>query len=394
MQTGLLDALRDAETALHTASTCPVTDLIDDELHEVMRLADRLRRQAEVTEVTALGEIDLRRSCEPLGAKSTALFAAWQLHLADGLARSMVRTSRELRRVPAGADAYRAGLITRDHIRLLAKCQTTNPDAFTEAEEMLVGLAVSMDFVDFTKAITYWCQLADPDGSQNDAEAKLAARNATVVTAPDAMVLIKAQLDPIGGGIFLSTFEQITRELFLQDWEAAKAIHGDDISLDKLARTNTQRAADALQVMAERARMVNGNTSDIHGPKPLITVLVGEDTLRNLCETEAGTILDPHDLLRLLHRAEIERIIFHGRSRVLDVGERHRFFTGPTRRAIQVRDRECDADSCHEPVTNADIDHILEYSNDGLTVQANGRVLCKWHHRWRHKHDRPTPPAA
>jgi hypothetical protein len=140
--------------------------------------------------------------------------------------------------------------------------------------------------------------------------------------------------------------------------------------------------------------MVNGNLSDIHGPKPLITVLVGEDTLRNVCETEAGTVLDPREIIQLLDRAEIERIIFHGRSRVIDVGERHRFFTGATRRAVQVRDRECDHDSCHEPVTDADIDHILEYSKDGKTVQANGRVYCKWHHRWRHKHDRPTPPAA
>lgn len=393
MQTGLLDALRDAETALELARTCPVTDLVDDELHEAMRLADRLRRAAEVTEVAVLGEIDLRRSCQAAGAKTTAVFAAWQLRLPDDLARSMVRTSRELRRVPAGAEAYRAGLITRDHVRLLAKCQTTNPDAFAEAEEMLVGLAVSMDHTDFAKAVTYWCQLADPDGSQKTAEAQLEARNASVVTAPDAMVLIRAQLDPIAGSIFLETFRMVKQELFLLDWEAARAIHGDDISIDKLARTDAQRGADALEVIAKRCQMVNGDVSDIHGPKPLITVLVGEDTLNNLCETEAGTVLDPNHLIRILDKAEIERVVFDTPSRVLDVGERRRFFTGATRRAVQVRDRECAHPSCHAPVTNADIDHILEHSKDGLTVQANGRVLCKWHHRWRHKQDRTPPPA-
>jgi hypothetical protein len=310
------------------------------------------------------------------------------------VARSMVRCSRSLRRMPLAAQAYSSGQITSDHVARLRTCEATNPDAFEEAEEMLVGLALSMDFHDFTKATTYWCQLADPDGSQKDAEARLLARCGSVVEAPDGMVLVHAQLDPIGGGIFLETFRQLKRELFLLDWEAAKTIHGDAVCVDDLARTDAQRGADALRAMAERSRMVTGQVSDIHGPRPLITIVMGNKALEHLCETEAGSVLDPHEVLQLLRDVDLERVIFDGPSRVIDVGERRRFFTGATRRAVQVRDRACDHPSCHEPVTDADIDHILEYSKDGLTVQANGRVYCRWHHRWRHRHDRPPKPAA
>jgi hypothetical protein len=394
MQSGVVALFEQTETVLDTARASSLSGVTDDELHDALLVVDRIRRKAEADSVRLLGEIDTRRSYEPKGAKTAGAFAAWQLPVADDYARSLVRCSRQLRRMRHAEPAFRDGSISADHVGLLAKCEATNPDAFDDAEAMLLGLAVSMDYVDFTKAVTYWCQLADPDGSQRDAEQRMAARTATAFPASDGMVLVKAQLDPVGGAIFLETFRKLTRELFLLDWEAAKAIHGDDVSFDKLARTETQRGADALQLMAERAQMVDGTISDIHGPRPLITVLVGEKTLEQLCETEAGTILDPHEVIQLLDRAEVERIVFDGPSRVVDVGVRQRFFTGATRRAVQVRDRECDHPSCHAPVTDADIDHIFEYGLGGWTIQDNGRVYCKWHHRWRHKNDRTTKPAA
>jgi hypothetical protein len=391
MSAGVLDILTNLDTGIDHALATDLHRLTDAELHSLLPSADVLRRKSEALEARIVGEIDIRRSHEPEGAKTAAAYAMWVLPIPEDTARTLVRCARHLRRMPRVAEAFGQGLITVDHVRRLAKCEHTNPAEFTEAEELLLAMAVSMDWRDFTKAIAYWCQLADPDGSQQDAEARLLARRGSVLEASDGMVLVAGQLDPMGGGIFMETFRRIKRELFLLDWEAAKAIHGDDVSFDRLARTDAQRGADALRVMAERAQMVPGDVSDIHGPRPLITVLVGEDSLRNVCETEAGTVLDPREIIQLLDKAEVERVVFDGPSRVIDVGERRRFFTGATRRAVQVRDRECAHPSCHEPVTDADIDHILEYGKDGLTVQDNGRVMCKWHHRWRH---RPHPPAA
>jgi hypothetical protein len=292
------------------------------------------------------------------------------------------------------AEAFIAGTISVDHVRLFAMCQATNTDAFADAEEMLVGIAGDLDHHSFARAARYWCQLADPDGSERDAEKRYAARRCNMRTAPDGMELLDAQLDPITGGIVRTTFEMIKKELFDTDWNQAKIIHGDTTTIADLKRTDAQRGADALQVMAERARMVHGDAHQRHGRRPLLTVLVGEQALANLCETEAGTVLDPHDLLRLLDRAELERVVFDTPSRVIDVGVRRRLFEGATRRAVEVRDRECDHPSCHEPITEADIDHLIEYRLGGLTEQTNGKCKCKWHHRWRHRNDRQQPPVA
>ena len=86
--------------------------------------------------------------------------------------------------------------------------------------------------------------------------------------------------------------------------------------------------------------------------------------------------------------------MFDSPSRVIDVGATRRFFTGALRRAIEVRDRTCFHPLCDEPPQRPEIDHIVEASKGGLTTQANGRLGCGFHNRWRNHHPDagPDPP--
>jgi hypothetical protein len=88
--------------------------------------------------------------------------------------------------------------------------------------------------------------------------------------------------------------------------------------------------------------------------------------------------------------------VFESPSRVVDVGPTRRFFRGALRRAIEVRDRTCFHPTCDEPPDRAEIDHIVEAHRGGLTTQANGRLGCVFHNRWRTTHpDRdPDPPGG
>ena len=51
-------------------------------------------------------------------------------------------------------------------------------------------------------------------------------------------------------------------------------------------------------------------------------------------------------------------------------------------------------DLCDEPPQRPEIDHIVEASKGGLTTQANGRLGCGFHNRWRNHHPDagPDPP--
>ncbi|MGH9278895.1 MAG: HNH endonuclease signature motif containing protein, partial [Acidimicrobiales bacterium] len=77
-------------------------------------------------------------------------------------------------------------------------------------------------------------------------------------------------------------------------------------------------------------------------------------------------------------------------DRVMGVGVRRRFFDGATRRAIEVRDRECYSFFCEAPAQHCEVDHVQPWSAGGLTTQQNGRLACGYHNRWRN-HRRGPP---
>jgi hypothetical protein len=128
-------------------------------------------------------------------------------------------------------------------------------------------------------------------------------------------------------------------------------------------------------------------------PRVLLTILAGEGRFASICELADGTVIAPGDVAPLLERADIERIMFDGPSRVIDVGVRRRFFTGALRRAIEVRDRHCQHPSgCDVPAERCHVDHIRPYAEGGLTTQANGRCYCGFHNRQREARRRQRPP--
>jgi hypothetical protein len=125
-------------------------------------------------------------------------------------------------------------------------------------------------------------------------------------------------------------------------------------------------------------------------PEPLFSVLVGYETLAGpLCELAGGTVVTPGSLVGWLPEAWVERVVFDSPSRVIDVGEARRAFTGATRRAVQVRDRECFHPTCDEPAGRCQVDHVEPWAAGGATVAANGRPACGFHNRARHR----GPPA-
>jgi Rieske Fe-S protein len=121
-------------------------------------------------------------------------------------------------------------------------------------------------------------------------------------------------------------------------------------------------------------------------------VLVGYETFAGpICQLAAGQVLTPGEAAALLDEAVVERVVFDGPSRVIDVGQ-SRLFTGALRRAIQVRDQTCTHDGCHVPAERCEIDHVIPAAVHGPTSQDNGVLRCPFHHHQRHRPARPPPP--
>jgi hypothetical protein len=118
----------------------------------------------------------------------------------------------------------------------------------------------------------------------------------------------------------------------------------------------------------------------------LFSVFVDYETFAgSICQLDNGTVVSPGSLRPWLDQAWVERVVFDSPSRVIDVGMHRRFFGGATRRAVEVRDRECFHELCDVPAAQCEIDHVEPYSQGGLTIQANGRPACDFHNRGRHR---------
>ncbi len=348
------------------------------------------RFEAFVTEATVAFEASEEWAAD--GAKTASAWIATRCRVPRGAARKRTRLGRTLRHLPRCAEAWRQGRIGSDQARAIASARRHRTEAsMARDEEMLVSQAAAMGFEDFYRALSYWKQLADPEGADAADEDRRAARHVYLEPSIGGMWLGQMTLDPISGSIVSGELNRLEHELFEADCAEARERLGRTPRFDELARDGGRRRADALVEMANRSRTA---PADGIRPAPLFSVLVGYETLHGrICELENGTVLPPSSLQPWMEAAYFERAIFSLGTRV-DVSVRARLFTGGTRRAIELRDRICTHPYCYEPAETCEADHIQPYAEGGPTTQDNGRLLCGFHNRLRNQRQRPPPVAA
>jgi hypothetical protein len=387
------DHLARAREALSALAQLDLDRLSGDELTEVLMATQRLRGALDVAEARALARWDAQRAWQPSGAKTAAAWLTWQQHLPAQVARQRVRHARAVRDLPAVEAAWAAGEIDRSHVTTLLNVRTPRTEErFERDHKELLDTARTTWFSVFKRHCDYWALAVDPDGAEQGAADDLAARELHLSQSFRGLWFGRLTLDPISGEIVHGALAAIERELFDQEWAEAKERLGHQPTIFDLARTPAQRRADALIEMAARARTA---PRDGRRPAPLFSVLVGYETFAGpVLELANRTVLTPGTLVPWLTQADVERIVFDGPSRVIDVGAHRRCYDGADRRAIVVRDRVCFHETCDEVPDRPEIDHELEASKGGPTTLANGRLGCRFHNAWRNHHPDtdPDPP--
>jgi hypothetical protein len=388
-----LDVFEDALDALMLSDAANYGDCTS--MERLHRLQSRL--DAFVTEATAAFEVGEEWAVD--GAKTASAWIASHCRIPRGAARRRVRLGRSLRQLPQCAEAWRTGALGVDQAQAIASARRHRTEASMARDEgMLVNQATQMGFEDFYRALSYWKQLADPEGADAADEDRKNARNVFLEASFTGMWLGQMTLDPISGTVVAGELNRLEHDLFESDCAEAKERLGRTARIDELIRTSAQRRADALVEMATRSRTA---PADGIRPAPLFSVFVGYETVHGrICELENGTVLAPSVLSPWMDSAYFERAIFTLANRV-DVSVRARLFTGGTRRAIELRDRMCTHPDCYEPAESCQVDHIETYASGGLTTQENGRLLCGFHNRLRNQREakgqqrqRPPPNAA
>ena len=320
------------------------------------------------------------------GARNAVVWLAKRHRIPKREARRQLRLGRAVRQMTVTKGAWEAGEITSDHVQVLAPLHRgVTAGAFERDEHMLVELARTLSFDDFRRAVTYWEQLADPDGVESDAEARRRERDVYLAQSYQGSYIGRMNLDPVAGSIVGGELERREQELILAARAETKDRLGHDPLPDDLPRTPGQRRADALVEMAIRSMAAPQGGER---PRPLITVLVDVPSAQRICELADGTVITPGSVVPYLEDADSRLAVFTS-SRRVEVSPSSRFFSGVTREAIQIRDRRCRHPYCDAPLTRCQVDHRIPWARGGPTTQANGQLLCGFHNRLK---ERPPPP--
>ena len=326
------------------------------------------------------------------GAITASAWLARECRLPQAEARKVVRRGRGLSDLPQFGAAWARGEITAHHLdTVLSVRSAATEEALSRDEALLLQQARTLRFEPFTRALAYWQQLADPDGTEASAEEARNRRDVYLARSFRGMWLGKMTLDPVSGAIVADELTRIEQQLFEADWAEAKDRLGREPTLLHLGRTPSQRRADALVEMATRSKTAPANG---RRPAPLFTVLVDYPTLAGrVCELSRSFVVTPGSLVPWLDEAIVERAVFTPPGRV-EVGIKSRLFMGATRRAIEIRDGDCTHPYCDGSRHDLQVDHIVPYAQGGPTTQENGRLLCGEHNRQRNQRPPPPPSAA
>jgi hypothetical protein len=353
-----------------------------DGMAELLEELNRCVRQLDFQVHRLLRAFEARGDHVALGFRTATQFCRHRLDLPGGTASRMVRLGRDLVLISTVAQRWAEGEIGADHARIVVAARTEgNADAFDEWESWFAERAVELGLRGLKVTMKRWRLRTDPDDDGPERHER--DRDAHVSTTFEDTVAVDATLGAVGGSAFKTVFDDLVDELFKADWAAARDELGRDPSVSELARTPAQRRADALVLMAERARAADPSVAA--RLRPLVIVITGLQGLADgLAELWDRTPLSAKQLARILAEdPDIERYVYGSGETPIAYNERDRLYTGKLRRAIQVRDRHCTGLGCDVPARYCDIDHIEPHAAGGLTTPENGRVACSADNRAR-----------
>ena len=287
---------------------------------ETIEALHRLRDRVDAVVTRASAAFDAAGDWAPDGALSAAAWIATVSLMPVPAARREVGLGRAVRSMPVVEAAWLAGEINDRHVAALAAARTSSSEeAFARDEKALVDEARTMRFRHFRTRLANWRLAEDRERVEDEARAQRDGRRVHLSESFQGEWFLDGTFDPIGGTIVHNELERLERRLFEADWAEAKERLGHEPTVFDLGRSAAQRRADAMVEMAMRSGAV---APGARMPRPLFTVLVGYETFAGtMCRLEGDTVVTPRSLASWLADADVERIVFDGPSRVIDVGD-------------------------------------------------------------------------
>lgn len=299
-------------------------------------------------------------------------------------------------------------VMSTEHLEYL-RTKIDNPRTHRQLiadQQIFVNIATHAGWKEFTKVCDVWMVANDPDGEEpadQERRSRLSLRR-----GQGGRLLIDGQTDAVSGQLIENAVN-----------DEAEKIRRDDLAAG-VTRTEAQRRIAALVALVTRGAARNDGSF----AKPLINVVISQKLIDwcldqeaglvdpiapipldpndpdGRCELIDGTPIHPHQVMALLAKADIRRLVLDAKSRVLDVSYSARSFPEWIRTARAVESRgSCEVPGCDSPHRWLQVDHVDPHSNGGKTRWSNSQNECRadnqakaaqtGHKAWRDR----TPPT-
>lgn len=345
-------------------------------------LLERLKGACAAAQARLTVDLDAsqRQQLQAQGVESTAVGRSLAAQIALARRESPSRGSRHLGlakamvgEMPATYTALQEGLISEWAATLVVRATgcLSATDRTTVDARLAPRLGTLSDRRLEAAARAHAYEL-DPAAFVSRSRRAVAERRVTVRPAPDVMAYVTA-LVPMAEGVACYAALQ----------KAARAVRaeGDD-------RTQQQIAADTLVERITGRHPADGVDLEIQLVMTDRTLLAGARTPARLADVGPIPAELARDLARTgttrpvaerdheVARAWVRRLFLSGKDGSVRARDpRRRFFDGPLRKLLVVRDQYCRTPWCGAPLRH--LDHVQPSTADGPTDEDNGQGLCE-----------------
>jgi Domain of unknown function (DUF222)/HNH endonuclease len=379
-------------------ATADPSQLSDHTVIEALVGFDRVASWATARQARLLAELAARRPTDRapnsarwagVGSEYAPDEAGVALHLSRGAACARIGTAvRLLAVLPETHAAWEAGRIDTAKARAVDDATwTLTPELARAVQDRVLPRAPEQTLTQLKGALARAVLAVDPEGAETRHREARRERRVVVTPEADGMASLWALLTATEAAGAFTWLTRLARGLGADDPRSMDGRRAEILAALLTGRRVTHPVSDTGEVPADAA--AGRPIPPITPAKPLIQVVIPYSTLIGAddqpCELVGhGPI--PASLAREVAADGVwRRLITDPLSgTLLDYGRTTYHPPAGLADHVRARDVYCRAPGCRRKAADAELDHIVAWSDGGPTSERNLGGYCTHHHRLKH----------
>lgn len=366
--------------AIQRAMAMGPADATSGQRRREMVVLEKYRRQIEALQARYLAEDDRALGQGRVGESEllepTVDWVVAHHGISNGAAYTRLQMARRLSLLPHTAQRFQEGMLNEQQARAICDAMT-DLGRCRQGSDSEVRESVESDLNRKARTMTArelyidWAR----QRYQMDQEAGLAAEREERdkswghhMRTPWGRHRLAADLDDETGTTFVTAWDVLARKRGADDQRPAK-----------LRRAQALGEMGRLVLQWEELPRRHGSPTQLvlRCPVETLTLKPGSPP----AELDGGGVVSGETVRRLMSNATITRVLVDKRSGdVLDVGAATRVVPARMWKALEERDRHCQAPGCTVPAALCEPHHKKPVAEGGRTTMPNLTLLCRVHH--------------